>query len=104
MPNLAIVAMQEAQQKTASGRQRQHLDEYAGYIQQLPEGQAGRLQLAQEEKIATVRRRLTAAANMLGKNLTIRRSGDDLYFWKEPAEEKPRTRRRRKAENTEDSA
>jgi hypothetical protein len=99
MPNFEIVSMQEARLKTASGRQRQFLDQYAGYIQQLPEGQAGKLQATEDEKISTVRRRLTAAATMLGKNLVIRRSGEELYFWDEPSQEETPRRRRRTGDN-----
>ncbi len=103
MPNFEVVSLQEAQLKTASGRQRQFLQQYGDYIQQIPEGQAGKLQATEDEKISTVRRRLTTAATMLGKNLVIKRSGDELYFWVEPSqEEKPRGRRRRSSP-TEDT-
>jgi hypothetical protein len=97
MPYFEIVSMQEARLKSASGRQQQFLDEYGGYIQQLPQGQAGKLQPTGDEKITTVRNRLNAAATMLGKNLVIRRSGEELYFWEEPPqEEAPRRRGRRR--------
>jgi hypothetical protein len=104
MPNFEIVPLQEARLKTTSGRQRQFLEQYAGYIQQLPEGQAGKLQSTEGEKITAVRRRLTVAATMLGKNLVIRRSGDELYFWDEPSQEETPRRRRRSRDNTEDGA
>jgi hypothetical protein len=46
-------------------------------------------------KPLTIRRRLTVTAQMLGISLTIKRSGEDIYFWSEsePAVQ-PRPRRR----------
>ncbi len=103
MPTFEVVPLQEARLKTATGRAAQNAREYTDYIQQLEEGQAGKLQVAEDEKITTIRRRLTIAANLLGKELTVKRMGDELYFWVEPAqEEKPRQRRRRST-STEDT-
>ena len=96
MPTFEVIPLQEAQVKTATGRRGQFLQQYAEYIQQLPEGQAGKLQAAEDEKVSTVRRRLTLAATALGQKLTIKRMGDELYFWVEPSqEERPRRRGRR---------
>ena len=97
MPNFDLVPLQEARLKTATGRRGQFLQEYADYIQQLPEGQAGKLQATENEKVSSVRRRLTVAATALGKKLTIKRMGDELYFWIETSQdEKPRRRGRRR--------
>ncbi len=96
MPTFEVISLQEAQLKTATGRRARFLQQYADYIQQLPEGQAGKLEATGDEKVSAVRRRLTIAANLLGKELTIKRMGDELYFWVESSqEEKPRQRRRR---------
>ena len=96
MPTFEVVPLQEARLKTATGRAALNAREYTDYIKQLEEGQAGRLQVAEDEKIMTIRRRLTIAANLLGKELTVKRTGDELYFWVEPPQEdKPRQRRRR---------
>ncbi len=95
MPTFDLVPMLEAQLKTATGRRGQFLQQYAEYIQQLPEGQAGKLQTTEDEKVFTVQRRLTVAASALGKKLTIKRLGDELYFWVETSqEERPRRRGR----------
>ena len=64
--------------------------EYLGYIEQLTEGQAGRLQPGEDESMATVRRRLGIAAKLSGKDITIKRQGNEVYFWLEP---NPRLRR-----------
>jgi hypothetical protein len=103
MPNFAIVSLEDAKLQTTSGRQRESLNEYAGYIQQLSRGKAGMLHPEEDENPATIRRRLTVAAKTLGIDLIIKRSGQDIYFWTAALEEaKPRPRRggrrRRQAE------
>ena len=95
MPKFETVSLQEAQLKTATGKRAQLAKEYLEYIQQLPEGQAGKLQPSEDERISTVRRRLGDAARLAGINLVIKRTGDELYFWVESsAEQKPSRRRR----------
>src|SRR5918996_3411105 len=103
MPDFAIISLQEARLRTLSGRQAQYFNQYAEYIQQLGEGQAGKLHVSEQERHTTIRRRLTVTAQMLGITLTIKRSGEDIYFWSEGREEaqpRPRRggRRRRQAE------
>ncbi len=92
MPKFDQVPLGEAKTKTASGKRAQIIAEYVAYIEQLGDGEAGRLQAAEGEPITTVRRRLGNAARQLGKSLTIRRTGDEIYFW---AEETPRRGRGR---------
>jgi hypothetical protein len=95
MPEFTTVSLKEARLRTTSGRQAKYLSEYAAYIQKLPMGQAGRLRMGEEEKHATVRRRLTVAAKALHIPLIVKRSGNDLYFWREAGEEEqPRSKRR----------
>ena len=84
MPKLDIVPIEEAKGKSAAaGKRTQILQEYQGYIDQLTKGQAGRLVAGAGETTATVRRRLGAAARAAGHKLTIRRAGDEVYFWAE---------------------
>src|SRR5918996_4960025 len=83
MPEFTTVSVQEAQLRTLSGRQAQYINQYATYIQQLGEGQAGKLHVSEQEKPLTIRRRLTVTAQMLGITLTIKRSEEDIYFWSE---------------------
>ncbi len=94
MPIFDLVALSEAPVKAATGKRAQLVREYVEYIAQVKEGQAGRLQAAEGESVAAVRRRLGNAAKLAGKELVIRRTGEELYFW---AQEKgaPRRRRRR---------
>ena len=90
MPRFDRVPLGEAKMKTVSGKRAQIIAEYVRYIEQLGDGEAGRLRAAQGETIATVRRRVGAAARQLERNLTIRRTGDEVYCW---AEEGRRGRR-----------
>jgi hypothetical protein len=103
MPEFTTVSVQEAQLRTIPGRQGSILGEYVDYIQQVAAGQAGRLRIGEQKKHLTVRRRLITAAKAMHIPLIIKRSGNDLYFWREDGgQEQPRTkrsytRRRRKA-------
>ena len=82
------------------------MNESANYIQQVPSGHAGKLTIEEQEKYPTVRRRLVVAAQAVHIPLIIKRSGNDVYFWREGTEEEqPRrkrkyTRRRRMDEET----
>jgi hypothetical protein len=105
MPEFETVSVKEAQFRAQSGRRGKFMNEYAGYIQQLPQGQAGRLHLEENEKPAAIRRRLTQAVQALDTKLIIKRSGSELYFWKENgAEEQPRPRRGRRPRRQEETA
>jgi hypothetical protein len=97
MPEFTTVSVQEAQIRTIPGRQGKFINEYADYIQQVPQGQAGKLRIREDEKHTTVRRRLVLAAQALGRNLIIKRSGSDIYFWSEErGAEQPRRGRPRR--------
>jgi hypothetical protein len=93
MPEFTTVSVTEAKLRTTSGRQKTFLDDYVTYIQQLPKGQAGRLRIKEQENALTIRRRLGVAAQTLDINLIIKRSGNDVYFWRENGgEEQPRAK------------
>jgi hypothetical protein len=95
MPEFTTVPVQEAQIRTIPGRQGLFMNEYIDYIQQLPRGQAGRLRGGEHENPLTIRRRLISAAKALGIHIIIKRSGNDLYFWREDGgEAHPQTKRR----------
>ena len=81
MPEFERLPVQEAKLKSARGRRAQVNREYVGYIEQLAPGQAGKLTPAQGERVGAVRRRLGVAARAAGKELVIRRAGDEVYFW-----------------------
>ena len=94
MPEFTTVPVQEAQVRTIPGRQGKFINEFADYIRQVPKGQAGRLTIGEQEKHTTVRRQLVVAAKTINIPLTIKRSGNDIYFWRgEGGEEQPQRKR-----------
>jgi hypothetical protein len=101
MPEFTTVSVQEAQLRTIPGRHGKFLNEYASYIKKLTPGQAGKFHTLEQEKPATIRRRLLVAAKALGVPLTIKCSGQEVYFWiegwgeAEPRRKRSYTRRRR---------
>ena len=81
MPRFEVMAVADAQLKSATGKRAQITQEYLGYIAQLKAGEAGSLQASNDETLTAIRRRLTAASKLAGKELTVRRTADALYFW-----------------------
>jgi hypothetical protein len=102
MPEFATVSIKEAQLRTAAGRGGRIITEYVDFIQSLPQGQAGRLRVGEQENPLTIRRRLVTAAKALEVPLIIKRSGENIYFWKETGEEEPRRRRGRRPRRQEE--
>jgi hypothetical protein len=106
MPELTTVSVQEAKLRTIPGRQGKFINEYAEHIQQVSSGQAGKLHVLESENPVTIRRRLASAATAMHIPLIIKRSGNDLYFWRKDGEaEQPRrkrsyTRRNKRQEET----
>ncbi len=96
MPRFDRVPLGEAKMKTArpNSKRAEIIAEYVSYIEQLGAGEAGRLQATEGEPITTVRRRLGAAGRQLGRKLTIRRTGDEVYFWAEEQRRRGRGRPR----------
>ena len=90
MPNFEMVSLAEAEMKSATGRRAEITREYLGYIDQLQRGEAGRLEASEGESISAVRRRLGAAAKVAGKELVIKRRGDEIYFWVRPGKRRGR--------------
>ena len=93
MPTLSIVSIGEARAKTATGKRAELLQEYVGYIQGVAPGEAGMLEAGEGETTQAIRRRLTAAAEALGKNLEVRRSASAVYFWASEGRRRGRPRK-----------
>jgi hypothetical protein len=106
MPEFTTVSVQEAMVRTIPGRRGSYMNAYIDYIQQVAAGQAGKLHVVEQENPLTIRRRLVTAAQAMHIPLTIKRSRNDLYFWREGREEEqPRrkrsyTRRNKRQEET----
>ena len=95
MPTFELVTQAEAEIKSATGNRAEVLKEYVGYVEQLKEGQAGKLRATEGESAAAVRRRLGAAGKLAGKNIVIRRTGEDIYFWVKSGSQRRRGRPRK---------
>ena len=75
--------------------------QYMDYIEQLETGQAGKLIPDEGETTAAIRRRLDAAAQLLGKSLVVNRFEEVVFFWEEGSGPAPHRRGRRRKNNTE---
>ena len=93
MPTFDTLPLNEARASSATGQRAALLQEYMAYIQRVGAGQAGRLEPGEGETTQAIRRRLTAAAEALGRDLQVRRSANAVYFW---TPETPRRGRPRK--------
>jgi hypothetical protein len=69
----AVLRMSEPRKKK--------LETYVGYINQLSDDKGGKLTCSPSENVTTVRNDLKLAAQMAGKNLKIRRSGNIISFY-----------------------
>jgi hypothetical protein len=86
MPMCTYITLEEAQIATHPRYAvREVMAEYLVYIRGVPRGWAGRLHVAEWEPVdaITVRRLLAAVANAFNYRLTIKRTGQDVYFWQE---------------------
>ena len=94
LPTFEFLPVRDAHlELTLRGTRGAVLSEYMGYIEQLDPEHAGRLTAEEGESTAAIRRRLGAAAQLLGKRLEVTRDGRVVYFW-EGREDRPRRRGR----------
>ena len=101
MPTLEVVSLQEARlELSLTGKRGVMMRQYMDYIGQLETGQAGKLIPDEGETTAAIRRRLGAAAELLGKSLVVNRLDNAVYFWEE-ATGSPRRRGRPRKANAE---
>ena len=97
MPEFQRLTLGEAQLQSGTGKRAQLIRQYVQYVEQVEMGQAGKLTPEEGESVTAVRRRLTAAAQHLGRELVVRRTKEDtIIFWLDTGE--PRRRRRRTRE------
>ena len=96
MPTFELLSKQDARLALMTGKRAEQLKEYVGYIQQRQPDQVGKLSAGDGETTAAIRRRLGAAAEILGRSLEVNRQGNDVYFWEDGDGVVPRRRRRRR--------
>ena len=66
---------------SATGKCAEIMREYGGYIDQLGSKQAGKLTPDEGESVATVTRRIGAAAKLADRDLVISGQGAKVFFW-----------------------
>ena len=82
MPKMEIVPIAEIRGTVGmSEARRKRLEVCIGYINQLTDEKGGRLVCYPNENILTVRNDLKKAAEMAGKNIKTRRSGNVIAFY-----------------------
>ena len=81
MPTFSTLPIGEARARSATGKRATLLQEYVGYIERVAPGEAGKLEAGGGETTQAIRRRLTTAAEALGRRLEFRRTADAVYFW-----------------------
>ncbi len=98
MPTLEVVSLQEARlEPSLTGKRGVVMRQYTDYIGQIETGQASKLITGEGETTAAIRRRLSAATELLGKSLVVNRLDNVVYFWEETSGSPRRQGRRRKA-------
>ena len=85
MPQLEVVSISEAKIRTTGHSRGEALREYIELIEQLQEDQAGRIQPSPGETQRTTIRRLGDAGRLSNKELVIKKDGEAIYFWVNPA-------------------
>ena len=92
MPRFEFLSVRDAHLELAlKGSRGAILREYMEYIEQAGPDYVGKLTADEGETTAAIRRRLGAAAQLLGKSLVVTRDGRVVYFW-EGQEDRPRRR------------
>ena len=105
MPNFERVPREEAEKKVGtSGTSGRQVREYLGYLNQIGRGKAGRLRVSEGESVSAVRRRLSVAAKVANKDIVVRRTGEEVYFWLTSDDPRPRRRRRGSPPQREEEA
>ena len=82
MPNFEVLSVSDAKKKTIGERRATIRQQYAEYLIEVrATGKAGKLTPLDGETTAAIRRRLGTAAESMGTDVTIKRAGDEVFFW-----------------------
>ena len=101
MATFELISMKDAQlELTLKGKRGAIIRKYIEYLEQREPDQAGKLTADTEETTAAIRRRLAAAAELIGRELVITRQDDVVYFWDKGDGPEPKRRGRRPRSST----
>ena len=101
MAKFQKISQTKAELDSATGKRAEIMNEYIGYLTQLKDDEAGRLEVSEEgESPTALRRRIGKAAAHMGKDIVIKRKDDVIYFWLSPGAKRQRRLRRSNASNS----
>lgn len=81
---LEFITSQEADTIKRKMPKSKTMEEYEGYLKQLPDGQVGKIEVTQKDGIKpqTVRSRLVRASKSVELNIETKRVGNTVLFWR----------------------
>ncbi len=95
MAKFEVISQTKAEMDSATGKRAEIMNEYLGYLNQLKDGEAGKLEVSDESESPTaLRRRIGKAAEFAGKEIVIKRKDDAIYFWLSPGVRRQRRLRK----------
>lgn len=82
---LVFVTKEEADKIRRTMPKSKTMEEYEGYLKQLPDGQVGKIEVTQKDNVKpqTVRNRLNRAGKSLSIDIETKRIANTILFWKE---------------------
>ena len=82
---LEFITQQEAETIKRKMPKSKTMEEYEGYLKQLPDGQVGKIVVAQKDSVKpqTFRSRLNRASKSLKLDVETRRVANTVLFWRE---------------------
>jgi hypothetical protein len=84
MDEIELVSIDEALSAKRKMKKSKVVEKIEATLKKLPTGQSGKI-VAKTEKPQTVKNRIVRVAKSLGmENVTVKRVGDVVYFFKEP--------------------
>jgi len=81
---LEFITQQEAETIRRKMPKSKTMEEYEGYLNQLPDGQVGKIEVTLKDSIKpqTVRSRLVRASKNLGLSIETKRVSNVVLFWR----------------------
>jgi hypothetical protein len=82
---LEFVTKEEAEKIRRTMPKSKTMEEYEGYLKQLPDGQVGKIIVDKKDAVKpqTIRNRLNRAGKNLELSIQTKRVGSTVLFWKE---------------------